>query len=150
MTANASFAGHFIGYDSLEEWAETTDKARPVYALPIQEPGKTDSHGIRSDDLVIVVAQTVPAEAATHYVRLHVTSLEYLNGSPWGDGHGERKGRSNQVWELVQAWLSEQGFTVRQAAVAHPKDLRLLDGWANFIGYDQKQERYYRKEAQAA
>jgi len=133
----------FVGYETLEEWAKAADKTRPVYALPIQDQGKTSNEGFRVDDLTVFVSQLEAAQAAVHYVSLHVSSLQFMDNVPWNDDHEGRRERFNQVWNLVSEWLAREGFTVRSAIVARPNDLRLLSGWADFIAYDKAEKRYY-------
>jgi len=141
--------GTFIGFGSLEEWLKSIDPHRYVCVLGVEEPGQTNRVGVRTDDLLVVVSQPVSAENLVLYVRLHVGIIEYLNGSPWGDNHAERRERFKQVEKLVREWLIEKGLNVVAGIVAQPKDLRYLDGWADFLGYDKENKRYYRKNQQA-
>jgi hypothetical protein len=142
--------GFFVGFHSLEVWQRATATLRPVYAIPIEEPGPVGNHGLQVNDLVVMISQIEPEDAQVYYVRLKVGVLEYLNGSPWGDdNHAERKQRLNQVYELVTAWLAEHGYTVYEGAVAMPRDLKFLNGWADFLKYDMEKKVYY-QQAEAA
>lgn len=156
MTQDSQTRGaNFIGYASVEQWANFADAFAPVYCLMPTEPGKATSHGMRVDNLVIALAQT-DARGDVHYVRLPVGSLTYLltaqGKQPWDSDHAERQARADAAYAIVRAWLNEHftainpRFAAREATVAMPTNLRLLDGWANFLGWDKDAKRFFRQD----
>jgi hypothetical protein len=72
----------FVGYLTLEEWLRSVDKQRPVYALLFTEVGET-SFDLRTDSIVIEVAQPEDGQALVHYARLYAGSLRYQGGEPF-------------------------------------------------------------------
>jgi hypothetical protein len=139
------FSTFYVGYDTIEDWRRSAGSFRPVYALPLEEPGPVGSYGQQTNSLVVLVSLIEPEDATVHYVRILAGRLDYVNGAPWGDDHAERKERLNQVYALVTGWLAEQGYTVRRGAVATPHDLKFLNGWADFLKYDKEKRVYYRQ-----
>lgn len=120
----------FIGYEYLECWLTVVDRARPVYANLMIEPGETDQ-ALRTDTMVILVAQ--PEHDLVHYCRLPVATLNYLDGQTYDPDHETRVQAAKNTWELVNHWLDGHDLTVRNGIVAAPAGLRLQDGWANFL-----------------
>ena len=137
--------GHFIGYGSLEDWAEAISTHEPVYACPLTEPDKPNAQGMRTDRLVITCSQP-DDRGHVHYCRLRVGFLQYIGDTPINQDHEERKQRLDQAWEIVETWLRDRGFTIRRAAVAVPVDLKLMDGWAGFLRWDKETKRFHRSE----
>lgn len=150
---------NFIGYPTVEGWANHADPFETVNCMLLTEPGKTISHGMRLDDLVIALAQT-DAHGNAHYVRLPVGSLTYLltaeGKQPWNSDHAARRARAEQAYRIVLGWLNEfftaqnSRFVVREATVAMPTNFRLLDGWADILGWDKEAQKFYRKDSEAA
>ena len=136
----------YIGYPTLEAWAQTATRAFPVYACLVEEPQPPDSHGIQAVLLVIWVGQHRPSTREIHYFRCRVGLLEYLGKSPLGNDYADRKRRAEEAWSLIRSWLCEQGFEVREGVIAHPKDLKLFEGWPEFLTYDKEQKRYVRSD----
>ena len=56
----------FVGYLTLDEWLRVVDRQRPVYALLFTEVGET-SYDLRTDSMVIEVAQPEDGQALVHY-----------------------------------------------------------------------------------
>jgi len=134
----------YIGYPTLEAWAQVVRKDEPVYACLVEEPQPPDSHGIQTVLLVIWVSQHRPSAQEVHYFRCRVGVLEYVGSTPFGNDHPERKQRAEGAWGVIRSWLEEQGFSVREGVIAHPKDLKLFEGWPEFLRYDKEQKRYIR------
>jgi len=128
----------FIGYTTLEEWITVVDDDLPVFANLINETGKSGQYDIRTDQLVIMAAQPGD-ESIVHYCRLVVSEMRYLVGDPPDRRPIELAG---QAWQLVQDWLKAQGLVVRKGVIAVPENLRLMNGWANFLRFDQKKQEY--------
>lgn len=135
----------FIGYHTLEEWLRSVGKNRPVFASLITEPGKVERYGTRMDKLVVLAAQPGDDDLV-HYCRLMVGQLQYVAGQPFGADHAQRIERAQQALGIVRGWLAEHGLTIRNGVAAMPENLRLLDGWADFLVFDQKTQEYKRYE----
>ncbi len=148
MTQDSIRAANYVGYATVEEWTKSANPGEPVYCMLITEPGKATTHGMRVDNLVIAVAQT-DARGDVHYVRLPVGALTYLltadGKKPWNSDHAERKERAEQAHRIVVEWLTER-CAVREATIAMPTGFRLLDGWANFLGWDKDTQKFYRQD----
>lgn len=126
----------YIGYPTLEGWAQAVQKDEPVYAMLLTEPGKTTQNGYRVDDLTIVCAQP-DAHNRAHYCRLLVGQVAYVADQPFGDKHDQSMDWAETAWDLVKDWLWEQNFDVREAALAVPVDYRFLNGRAAFLAYNK-------------
>lgn len=137
---------HFIAYGQLEEWASVADAQQPVYAQLTIERGSVASLGARTDRYAIMVAQ-LDAVHHVHCCRLLVGSVGYVNERPFGADHQERIEHAHQAWERVQAWLAAQGFTVRFVSVAHPRDLVLTEGTADFLEWNAETRQFRRAAA---
>jgi len=131
----------YIGYPTLEAWAQVVRRDGPVYACLVEEP-QPPSYGLQDVLLVVWVAQCRGQEV--HYFRCRVGVLEYVGSTPFGNDHPERKQRAEGAWGLIRSWLEEQGFSVREGVIAHPKELKLFEGWPEFLRYDKEQKRYIR------
>jgi hypothetical protein len=127
----------FIGYTTLEEWITVVDDDRPVFANLITELGKHGQYDTRTDQLFILAAQA-DDEFLVHYCRLVVGEMRYLSGDPPDRRPIELAG---QAWQIVQDWLKAQGLVVRKGVIAVPENL-LMNGWANFLRFDQKKQEY--------
>lgn len=136
----------FIGYETLEEWLKSADKTRPVFANLIIDPGKPKDTGIRTDRYVIIVNQPEEGGGLVHYCRLQVEKVRYIGDQPFDNDRDLRVARARDAWRIVEDWLIENGFTISHGIVAAPKDLLFLDGWANFLVFDQELQQYIRKE----
>src|SRR5512145_3368941 len=140
----------YIGYDSLEEWERQAGLRHPsekvVYLMPIETITQTLSSGLANHELAVISTQL--DDHLAHYIRMIVANLTYMQGEYLGDPKEERRARANldQVSDFVHAWLFRLGYVVIRGHVAMPKDLRLVDGWADFLSYDQEHQRYFCRE----
>ncbi len=132
----------YIGYPTLEAWARSADRGRPVYASLVEEPQPPDPHGRQAVLLVVWVGQTQLSSLEVHYFRCRVGLLEYIGSTPFGNDHAERKARAEEAWGRIRSWLEEKGFFLREGVIAYPKDLKLFEGWPEFLKYDKEQKRY--------
>jgi hypothetical protein len=133
----------FIGYGTLEEWLRSVDPKRPVFAALITEPGKV-VQSMRTDRLMIRVAQ--PADDLMHYCQLVIARVQYVGDNPFNTDYKQRFSLAEQAWKVVEAWLDERGLTVMNGVVSMPDNLRLMDGWANFLVFDQQTQEFRRAE----
>lgn len=136
---------HFIGYGTLETWATCANSLKSVYAIATIEPGPTSKQGLRHDKLVVRVAQ-IDDDGNVHYVSLSCGYLAYIAGNSFYLDHEDRKQRHDQVFHLVLDWLKDHGFSIRLASIAMPTNLSFMDGWAEFIQYNEGTKSFYRTD----
>lgn len=140
---------HFIGYGDLSRWAASADKQQPVYAKPIADPGKPDSRGVSIQTHVVLVQQ-IDEHDHVHYVRIVTGRETCINGDRL-PGPKNVQARTQSAWEIVQGWLLANGFQLREAVIAQPHGLSLLNGHADEImRYDEKLDRFVVAELVAA
>ncbi len=119
-----------IGYADLDELLRTADSP-VVYAMPV-ETTRPAAHGLSRHELTIVVSQ-VRADGV-HHCKIRYAELLYMAGRPMDEDKAERaRSRFDAAWEAVKTYLAEENFDVRQAAVARPSDLVLVNGWAKIL-----------------
>ena len=136
----------FIGFASLEAWAEAIDPQRPVLAMPLIQSG-IEKGGLRVDEL-LVVCQQVREEGSVLYCRLRAASLTRCYGEPFDPDWREREAAWNSLADAVESHLTQRGFTLQRATVAWPRDHVFLEGRADSIRFDRETQRY-RRSAQA-
>lgn len=132
---------NFFGYETLEAWAEVAQRDEPVYATLVRERKVGATTG--SESFRLMVAQP-DAQGDVQYWQQVVGRLALLHGQPFGaPGEVETvRTRAASAWEVVRAWLVAQGFTVRDATVAVPTPLTLLDGSTAVLAYDEATNRF--------
>lgn len=137
-------AALFIGFSTLEGWAEAIDPTRPVLAMPLVDPGP-NSGGIQTDELSVVCQQVAAdGSGAVLYCRLRAASLARCFGEPFDPDWQERDAAWKSLWSAVEALLRERGLVLQRATVAHPRTLTLLQGRAETIRFDRQTRRYQR------
>jgi len=138
--------GFFIGYETLETWAQAADPALPVYAMLVETTGPTGNYGLAWREVQARVFQVRDGQA--HYCLITVAGWQTIHGKALDAEKRQQQDRAaRSAWRHIAAWLREQGYHVTQATVAVPKDLRLLNGAAAFLTYDQEQGVYTRDHA---
>lgn len=137
---------NFIGYGTLEGWSEVADRARPIYAVSVLESG--GGGGMPEERRQVIQIAQPDTAGDVHYCRIVVGSLTYLYGKPFegGELYDQKVKRQEAAWEIVHFWLVEQGFTVRRAAVAMPKDFKLMEGWPGFLVYASDTMSFHRRD----
>jgi len=121
-------------------------KGRPLYVMLLEQPGKMDKHGVAVNDLALVIQDIAPQ--GVRYCRLSLASVSTIGGKPFSeDTHKEKWERAQSAYKIVRAWLAEQGYTVEEATIAHPRGYVFLNGWASFLKYDKDSDRFVRAEA---
>lgn len=149
---------HF-GYGSLEDFVAAVDQGpdldgRPIAptlnCLFIDDPGRPNKIGISTNDQVVMVSATQGEEL--HYCRIKVGIEQLLNGSHWGPREEvqQRAEQAKQAYEMIQDWLKAKGYRLRPALIAMPRDFQYLDGWPNFLGWNQATKTYFVKTEQEA
>lgn len=135
----------FIGYPTLEGWKQIVDIDYQVYAMLLVE-----SRGAFALQKYTVATLAQPVDDEVHYCRVQLSVTDWIGGECTNKDRYWREAQALIGWELILAWLDEQGLKRVEAAVAVPADLRegLLAGNAGFLGYDDKTG-YFRKEKTA-
>lgn len=95
------------------------DKQHPVYAVLCTEVGELN-YNLRTDSMLIDVAQPEDGQALVHYARLPAGSLRKQGGEPFDQDHQERVARAEELWGKVESWLEGQGLVVWHGRVAMP------------------------------
>ncbi len=122
---------HYIGYGSLEAWAAVTMNALPVFALCGYTARRTARGMPGVTDIFVTVAQVSPVNGDVNYLRFRLGTYNSIPGSsnrPMFPQDREIIDNAQAGFELVRTWLVEQGYQVREAAVAMPLHLRHIDG----------------------
>ncbi len=126
-----------LGYSTLEDLLKQTDRSNYLYTMLITDPGSTQPHSYRTDRLIILCQQ--PEHDTVHYCRIPVGSVTYINGDTLFSPDAEqRKQRAIDAYNIVVAWLQEQNYKLITASIATPIEMRYLDGWASFLGYEKE------------
>jgi hypothetical protein len=130
----------FIGYTTLEAWMEAIDPSRPVFACKITEPGENSTY-VQETRIVIMIAQPDESDLV-HYCRLPVGHVKIFFGESFGKEHQQQVELAEQAWKLVYKWLKGKGLPMRQGVVATPANLRMVDGQAGCLHFDNQEQRY--------
>jgi hypothetical protein len=131
----------YIGYPMLEEWLTVIDKKQPVFGCLVMEMGEMVFNQ-RSTDLIIIITQP-GGDNLVHYCRLIVGCIK--DGWIYNEDGFRRMMLAEQAWKIVQDWLNQQGLTVLPGIIATPKNMRFLEGWAKFLEFDPKTQKYINK-----
>ncbi len=137
---------HFIGYATLEEWACHTERQQPVYVTLAEQP--TAGTAAIEQRQVYMLVQQITVRGDVCYCRLPIGWQTYSQGQPFDPReHAVRHERYTQAFRLIKDWLrTASGYAdLHEATVAHPTDLRLLDGAAGWLLFDQEHKQFYRK-----
>jgi hypothetical protein len=130
----------YIGYSTLETWLRALRGIppeglgkRPIQSLSINET-EAGSHGIYYRIYVHLVSFV--AGNQVHYVRIKFGTTQHVANDDLGIDNEAIRQRAVAGSKLVDAWLRAQGLYVVEAIVATPRDLRFLEGWAEFLQLD--------------
>lgn len=130
-----------VGFPTLEEFSRHALKEAPVNVYAITEAGKFGQHGMCMVNSTVMVSQVAGAELL--YVSIAVSRFESQNGRTplFADipGQPDHPRLAKQAFDIITAWLTEQGFAVRNAVVARPRNLKLLEGRAGCMTYSKEQ-----------
>lgn len=133
----------FIGYPTVEELVQAVKPNATAYTLSLTRDLPGTSGIIRHQEIIAV--QFVEG-TTVHYCRFRVGTYETLCGSPFGEVSAQEvAARAAGAFRIVQHYLTEQGCTVKPGVVAVPKDLSLLEGGADFLGYNRETRQFFRK-----
>ena len=128
-----------IGYSTLEEWCKVVDKDSPVYVCLLQETSPSNVPGLLYKKDVVSCCQADSRENV-HYFRQTLrtyTSVDMEENS------------AIEGWQIIKEWLVEKGFTVLEGTVSMPGDLKLLEGYADFLKWDKDKRKYCKGEENA-
>ena len=134
----------FVGFATLEGWIEAVDRARPVLAMRLIEPGP-NSGGIQVDEL-LVVCQQVDTNGSVLYCRFRAASLTRCYGQPFDLDWQQREAAWETLWDAVESTLIDCGFTLQRATVAWPKGYVFLQGRSEAIRFDPASRTYLRTD----
>ncbi len=137
----------FIGYQTLEGLAQVLERACPVQASAISVAVSSDGSPIETRQLVVMVSQV--AAPIVRYCRFTTGYVQFMGGEPWGPDYTARQKACLEAYGLVVAWLQEQGFTVEDATVSHPRDMTLVEGTIGFLTYDPERTTWVRRKETA-
>lgn len=145
INSAAALAPVWIGFATLEGWAIAARTDRPAYAMLVFLTRSGGQYGIGERDMMIEVAQP-DGLGSVHYCHLRAGRQQLLNGAPFGTEQEQVLDRATGMWRLVQTWLAEKGFSLREAQIAVPNSLSPLEGMADFLAYDPVQRVFYRRD----
>ena len=137
---------NFIGFDSLEKLLNAATHLRPLNALPVVLPGRGGKYGISINTQLILVSQ-VQANGEVLYCRIITGRYQAIAGSrePLDEGKNYQA-RSESAWQIVAQEMLMQGFDVREALIAIPQNLQLLEGHADCLKYNKDTDLYERRD----
>jgi len=136
----------YLGYGELEELLRDHDPGQPVFLLSLDTPGQGDrKYGIALNEVSLEV-ESVSGDQV-RYCHLRIGQYQALHSDPLDPEHQARvAARGEQVKRLVCEYLEEHGFTWRPCITAKPKSLRYLNGWANFLAWNEAKKEFYRTD----
>ena len=123
----------FIGYPTLEAWAEQVGPSRTVNAMPVEQLEPIGHGAIRKRTMAYF---SFTADAECHYCRIHLGTTDWIGGTCLNDDQARRDEITSKGWELLEKWcLVHFGHRRREAAVSIPANLAgsLLEGRAEFM-----------------
>ena len=132
----------FIGYGSLEGLLDSHPTGAPVFISLNEEQGQPGQYGIALHTFALIVSDIRDGHA--RYCRIVLGRVQTINGEVFDTGSRERtRQRALSAYRLIEEYIiTRHGFTVESAMIAMPRDLKLLDGWADFLRYDKEADRF--------
>jgi hypothetical protein len=138
----------FVGYGSIEKLIEQ-GKPNLKAAIYVQAMRRNNvganPHGVGSTRAWISVAYI--EAGVCHYADVVYGRYQTIYGEPLGaeDAAEQTRRRGLQALHLTKAWLAHSGYrNVREATIATPKDLVMIDGDFGFIVWDDQVNSYRR------
>ncbi len=132
----------FIGYGSLEGLLDSHPTGAPVFISLNEEQGQPGQYGVALHTFALIVSDIRDGHA--RYCRIVLGRVQTINGEVFDTGSRERtRQRALSAYRLIEEYIiTRHGFTVESAMIAMPRDLKLLDGWADFLRYDKEADRF--------
>ncbi len=133
MPKQSQFYACFLTSDA---WLQAARKADvwDVYAALLDENAGF-SGGTDFRQAAIEMAYIV--EDVAHLLRIKAGAWSLIAGQPFENDYTHRVAVAQTAWEITLEWLSAAHLSVHQAALAHPKDLSLAWGSAEYMTYDR-------------
>jgi hypothetical protein len=126
---------YFLGFPSLEKLLEQPIVRNTVYVLSLAETSASDHFG---RCVLAVHVQAVLVEAIG-YVMIQTGAFAEINGHALdGNERDNVTRRTDSALGLIRDFCRDAGFNVVEATFASPKDLKLLNGTAEFLRYDEQ------------
>jgi hypothetical protein len=129
----------FVGFGTFERMLEQLEPGIDlVYLVAIEEPvGGGNAHGVGRLDLVVEAAAVLPDRVL--YCRIPLGAASTLNGALMVEPEQfERiRERGKAAVPILGDVLAERGFKTAPAAVAFPRELKLMSGWAECLEWDK-------------
>ncbi len=134
----------FLGYGSLQDWANVTDVREPVYAVLYTESQQGQFTRIERD----YVFFSQPHGNEMHYCRIPVALTEWIASECVSKNGTLSQMHGVKAWNMLREWLVESGFKVRNAIPAIPRDYIFTDGGADFLHRDPVEGYFIQEKVQ--
>lgn len=127
----------WIGYGSVEQLAEQIDPGKTVYVKGTTETHASDASGIAIKIFSVRISHLTPE--AVHYVEIRTGRITMHAQGPFSEEDAQKaQARTGDAEQIIMAWLKSKGFNVINAIIAEPKDIKLLNGGAHCMRYDEE------------
>lgn len=126
---------NYFGFGSFTDFINALNKDLPVDCVAIQQinPGK---RGVSFCYSIVMTSQAQPTGVIYHQFR--TSSFHMIGGQSLGDEHTARaESGYTATLELLN------GFTIRKALQAFPKNLKYLEGTNERLRYDKEKDLFF-------
>jgi len=132
----------FIGYGSLEGLLDTHPTGAPIFLSLNEEQGQPGQYGVRLNTFALIVSDIRDGHA--RYCRMVLGRVQTMGGEAFDAKSRERtRRRALSAYQIIEEYIiTRHGFSVESEMIAMPRDLKLLDGWADFLRYDKEADRF--------
>lgn len=131
---------YFVGFGSAAEWKSAINQERQVNVAVITEIGPTNKMGLASGTSYLVLSQLRDDEVL--YLLVPVTRFQAMGGRPFEREVDQHARRGETAQAIAVAWLDRAGIPHRTAVMATPRNLKLMEGTAEFLHYDKEADSY--------
>ena len=130
----------FVGFGTSTDWLQAINRDGPVNVECVTEISGNGSYGIRSATQYVILTQVKDGEVL--YFLDPVDRYSTQDSRPMFDEEKHIQ-RAKSAFDATLAWLKEQGiFNARRAMVAMPKNLRRLEGTADYMRWNKEADLY--------
>lgn len=132
----------FVGFGQIEVLLNSHQREAPVYVQLCCETHGSGTPGYHVQEQVIVVSDV--QDGVCRYWRKRLSRTELIGGRPFHEAeaklHVEFAGKVRAAVEkqIVEVYR----YRFLEAVVAAPRDLKLLDGEADFLRFDREARSY--------
>lgn len=139
----------FIGYEDLEVLLSGLQPTTVVYLMLMEEPVSSNGPSPVGLNRLLLSAQAITPQGV-RYWRVNLGGVQTIAGHPADERqHNSVWERARSAYQIVREWLIKNGYTVEEAAVAMPRDYRLLIGaLPAWLRYDKAADRFAFEPAQ--